>query len=406
MNLKTKPDFGGICSILAAEGYTVKFRGFDAIDLYMGLSPLPCCRMETNADIAILARHVDDLRFPGVNIADAAADLPDKCLYFNCSEDEHSSHPLPILSFEWDWQSGHFRDHGGVYYLLKELKTKRAILLDQDLLTPEQIPDSHDANDTSIMKTGNYQIHGRFRTLMDASLLVSRYGYYQPDLEIILDNCFMDSVPEPEVQRTFLVNLMVSPRPDWGLEMIKKYDLLNEMWPELASYDYVDHAKEFHPEGNVWKHTLETFRHRKAPASGIHDLRLSLGLLLHDSGKPISDTNSGRRFDGHAELGAKASSRFLGNLGFEKSLIEDIYYLVRNHMLPAALKRLPLSKTSEIMASPLFPTLMELYRCDESSSFKGLDEYYENSSAYKAYLKNSRNPYRALMNNVRNSGRF
>jgi poly(A) polymerase len=64
-------------------------------------------------------------------------------------------------------------------------------------------------------------------------------------------------------------------------------------------------------------------------------------------------------------------------------------------MLPAALKRLPFTKTGEIMASPLFPVLMELYRCDESSSFKGLDGYYENAAAYQAYLKNVRNPYRS-----------
>ena len=64
-------------------------------------------------------------------------------------------------------------------------------------------------------------------------------------------------------------------------------------------------------------------------------------------------------------------------------------------MLPAALKRLPLTKTKEIMSSHLFPTLMELYRCDESSSFKGLEDYHENSAAYQAYLKNLRNPYRS-----------
>jgi poly(A) polymerase len=63
-------------------------------------------------------------------------------------------------------------------------------------------------------------------------------------------------------------------------------------------------------------------------------------------------------------------------------------------MLPAALPRLPLIRTREIMESPLFPLLMELYRCDESSSFKGLDGYYESSAAYQAYLKHRRNPYR------------
>jgi poly(A) polymerase len=47
------------------------------------------------------------------------------------------------------------------------------------------------------------------------------------------------------------------------------------------------------------------------------------------------------------------------------------------------------------MEAPLFPTLMELYRCDESSSFKGLDGYYESSAAYRQYLKYRRNPYRS-----------
>jgi poly(A) polymerase len=85
----------------------------------------------------------------------------------------------------------------------------------------------------------------------------------------------------------------------------------------------------------------------------------------------------------------------LERLGFGSPLIADIYYLVKNHMLPAALPRLPLIRTQEIMESPLFPTLMELYRCDESSSFKGLDGYYESSASYQAYLRNRRNPYRS-----------
>jgi poly(A) polymerase len=65
-------------------------------------------------------------------------------------------------------------------------------------------------------------------------------------------------------------------------------------------------------------------------------------------------------------------------------------------MLPAAVKRLPLSRTQDVLESPLFPTLLELYRCDESSSFKGLDGYYKSSAAYQAYLKQRRNPYRAI----------
>jgi poly(A) polymerase len=227
---------------------------------------------------------------------------------------------------------------------------------------------------------------------MDAALLMARYG-------LAADEAFIyhhgEVLPNPETQRVFLCCLLLSRQPESGLELLKRSGLLDALWPELASLNEVDHSKEFHPEGNVWNHTLETFRYRKPNASGAFDLRLSLGLLLHDAGKPVSASFGSRRFDGHAELGAQTAARFLGRLGFEPAIISDISYLVRNHMLPAALKRLPLSKTEEIMTSPLFPALLELYRCDESSSFKGLDGYYENSAAYQAYLKNLKNPYRS-----------
>ena len=407
MNPHSTGDAGRIISSIAAGGYTVKFRGFNALDIYMGLPPLPYTWLETDADIAALARLVDDLRFPGVEIADGAVESAGSACYFRCTDNFESAplgqpYSLPLLSFEYDCLTEHFYDPLGVYPLLRELRDRRGYFTDPDALQPKAIEITQERfkpPGQKINRTGA----GRNRLIMDAALLLARYGFdidkspYSPDkLSEILKNCPVDSLPELEIQKAFLVCLLVSPRPDWGFELIKKHGLLEEIWPELASFDNVDHAKEFHPEGNVWNHTLETFRHRKAPASGAFDLRLSLGLLLHDSGKPIADANRSRRFDGHAELGAQAARRFLDRLGFDNEISEDVFYLVRNHMLPAALKRLPLSKTAEIMASPLFPTLMELYRCDEASSFKGLDGYYENSAAYQAYLKNSRNPYRSM----------
>jgi poly(A) polymerase len=286
----------------------------------------------------------------------------------------------------------------GVYYLLREARRKgRTSFFDK--AQKEDKPKARGQNQS------------RYRIIMDASLLLSRYcsnekQNAEPKMPPYIYDIYAkttqaigdyrsEPLPGPEMQRTFLSCLLVSPRPDIGLELLKQQKILDELWPELSGLNDVDHSKEFHPEGNVWKHTLETFRHRKTTTSGSFDLRLSLALLLHDLGKPISASFGNHRFDGHAELGAKAAGRFLRRLGFEDSLIRDIFYLVRNHMLPAALKRLPLSKTAEIMASPLFPTLLELYRCDESSSFKGLDGYYENSAAYQSYLKNLKNPYRS-----------
>ena len=134
---------------------------------------------------------------------------------------------------------------------------------------------------------------------------------------------------------------------------------------------------------------METFRYRK-----VADLRLSLALLLHDSGKPRASASEGHRFDRHAELGAIVAQRFLTRLGFSRDLSGAVVYLVRYHMLPAALPRLPLERGIPGVDEPLFPLLLELYKCDELSTFKGPEAYYEACAAYRAYLKKSRNPYR------------
>jgi poly(A) polymerase len=200
-----------------------------------------------------------------------------------------------------------------------------------------------------------------------------------------------------------LTGLLEAANPAPGFELLKSSGFIAAYWPELASLDDVDHSKEYHPEGNVWKHTMETLRYRKSAGSKkkpgsvtSFEPQLSLGLLLHDIGKPLSNSTGSRRFDGHAELGERQARRFLERLGFDTPLIHDVCFLVRNHMLPAALPRLPLIRTGDIMASPLFPALLELYRCDESSSFKGLDGYYQSSATYQSFLRHRHNPYRSM----------
>jgi poly(A) polymerase len=369
----------------------VELYSFTAIDRYFGISGLPFFWLETGADISVPARLFEGLRFPGIALADGAMDTKEGVYYFRCvdpgsyNSQGARSASYKLLSFRQELETGRFRDPEGIYPLLRELR---------------------DGSYNHAMEPwwmGLYPGTGYYRAVMDGALILARYGAGQaPPQEVInellrsFQDLSPDSAPGGEEQRVFLTSLLMSCRPDLGLELLKDSGFVEELWPELALLDDVDHSKEFHPEGNVWKHTLETFRYRKTVRSQkTYDLRLSLGLLLHDVGKPLSESSGNRRFDGHAELGALVARKFLERLGFEASLIGDIFYLVKNHMLPAALPRLPLVRTEKIMASSLFPTLMELYRCDESSSFKGLDGYYESSAAYHSYLRYRRNPYRS-----------
>jgi len=124
------------------------------------------------------------------------------------------------------------------------------------------------------------------------------------------------------------------------------------------------------------------------------DLTLSLALLLHDIGKPESHSSEGKRFNQHAELGARRAMKFLSRLGFDERIKEDVGFLIRYHMMPAALAVLPIQKTKALITDARFPTLLELFRCDEFSSFKDPERYYEACSAYQTIRRNMKNPYR------------
>jgi poly(A) polymerase len=368
------PDNNAVCASLVSQGFAVTLRSFTAIDRYLGRDTLPFALIETNADVTELSRLFEGLRFPGVDLADAAVESGDRIWYFRCLDPDEPLLPpgYCLLDFYQDWKTGRFLDPNGIYPLLRRLRACESI---EEWWQP-----------------GKAAWYG---LLMDAALILSRYEAASSPGKAFFKAPSGERDPGPEAQRALLLGILASPRPERGFEFLKASGFVGKFWPELAALDDVDHSKEFHPEGNVWNHTMETFRHRKPGSSGEFDMRLSLGLLLHDAGKPLAFSSGSRRFDGHAELGARTARRFMERLGFEHSLIEDIFYLVKNHMLPAALKRLPLTRTEEIMASPLFPALMELYRCDEASSFKGPGGYYENSAAYHSYLRNLRNPYRS-----------
>ncbi|MDR3114331.1 MAG: HD domain-containing protein [Treponema sp.] len=366
---------GTIYKALDEGGYSLKLWGLSAIDRYLSLPALPYGWLETNADIVVLVRYFEGLRFPGPGIADAALDLGERGWYFRCVEPEEPPRcSYRFLSFTQDLKTQRFQDPQGIYPLLRELKGGS---LKKGLGAP--------------WWEGLNPHAGRYQAAMEGALMAARYEAPVPlaALGQSLKELPSGLPPNPEWQRVLLKSLLVSPRPDRGFRLLKASGLVEELWPELSRLEEVKHTKEFHPEGNGWNHTLETFRYRKPIRSTkrVYDFRLSLGLLLHDVGKPLAEAAGKHPFARHAELGAALAGTFLKRLGFDAALMADIRYLVKNHMFPAALPRLPLSTHQEILASPLFPTLLELYRCDESASFRSLEGYYRSAAAYQAYLK-------------------
>jgi poly(A) polymerase len=325
---------------------------FSALDAYFRVAAAPPRFELHDGDMVSLVSAVDGLSFPGLPYADAVLDGPRRVLYRYSDGGHQSAYPQTRLSVMPGKHS--FDARGGVY---ESLALKAPV---PDPAPPEVV-------------------------LFEAAVLTARYGY-------LPDPAYLSQAPAnlPREYQRDLLDLVVTGRhAERGFELLARSGFISAYWPEVAELAGVIHAKDFHPEGDAWRHTMETFAHRKNP-----DHILSLGLLLHDTGKPDAVANGGRRFDGHSEIGERTARSLLVRLGYPRSTVDSVAYLVRYHMLPAALPRVPPTSIERILVDPLFTTLLELYRCDELSSFRGPDGYYDACAAYKAFLRNTRNPYR------------
>ena len=124
----------------------------------------------------------------------------------------------------------------------------------------------------------------------------------------------------PERVRDELVRILTEGGARRGFELLDETGLLGDILPEVAAMKGVAQPPEFHPEGDVWTHTmllLEKLRHPTAT--------LAAGALLHDVGKPPTFRVADRiRFDGHVEEGVSIAHGILTRLRFSSDQIEHI----------------------------------------------------------------------------------
>jgi len=346
---------------LKTENIPYLVCSYSSLDRYFRLRDSGPLYLATDSSLVALAKAFEDLEFPGLPLEDAAVQDGGSRLVFRCVDSLSlpPSAPFTVQRLLFDPGRNVFIDRLDMYPDLRS----RALTF---------VPDSYP----------------RWLGLFEAARLVSRCHYGTEDLRMGWERG--DGLPPVSYQKDLLESLLTSRAPEKGFGLLEANGFVAEAWPELHAMTGVPHVKDYHPEGNVWEHTLATFKHRKRP-----ELTLSLSLLLHDSGKPVSENTGDKRFDGHAELGAHIAARFLRRLGFSDRIVEPVEFLVRYHMMPAALKILPPFRTEKIFASPLFPTLLELYRADLSSSYADEEEYYEACRIYRAWQRDKGNPYLA-----------
>jgi poly(A) polymerase len=171
--------------------------------------------------------------------------------------------------------------------------------------------------------------------------------------------------------RDELVRILTEGGARRGFEMLDASGMLADLLPEVAAMKGVEQPPEFHPEGDVWVHTLLLLEKLDRPTP-----ELALGALLHDVGKPPTFRVAERiRFDGHVEEGVCLTRTILGRLRFSREETDRVEALVANHMRFKDVPQMKDSTLKRFLRTPFFEEHLELHRLDCLSSNCRLETY-------------------------------
>jgi poly(A) polymerase len=171
--------------------------------------------------------------------------------------------------------------------------------------------------------------------------------------------------------REELVRILTEGGARRGFELLDASGMLLDLLPEVAAMKGVAQPPEYHPEGDVWQHTLLLLEQLCQPTP-----TLALGALLHDVGKPATFRVADRiRFDGHVEEGVRLARLILTRLRFSREEIEQVEALIDNHMRFKDVGRMKESTLKRFLRLPAFTEHLELHRLDVMSSNKRLENY-------------------------------
>jgi putative nucleotidyltransferase with HDIG domain len=157
-----------------------------------------------------------------------------------------------------------------------------------------------------------------------------------------------------------------------GFELLDATGLLKVALPEIEAMKGIEQSPDYHPEGDVFTHTLLTLSHLESPSE-----TLAYGCLLHDVGKPICIRRDGDRitFYGHTEKGAELAEQILIRLKRGRAVRERVVYLVHNHLRHTQAPKMRLSTLKRFLREDGIDELLALARIDALSASGDLQYY-------------------------------
>jgi poly(A) polymerase len=171
--------------------------------------------------------------------------------------------------------------------------------------------------------------------------------------------------------RDEILRILVQPRASKAFRLLSESGLLKEILPEVENLRGVEQPAEFHPEGDVFDHTMLMLDALEDPTP-----ELAMAALFHDIGKPATFERADRiRFNNHDKLGARMFDGIAERLRLSNQQAECVRELVDRHMCFRNIPKMRPSKRKRLMRSDFFPDLLELHRLDCLASHQDRDLY-------------------------------
>ncbi len=190
--------------------------------------------------------------------------------------------------------------------------------------------------------------------------------------------------------RDELTRMLTEGKARRAFELLDETDLLVQVLPEIARMKGVEQPPQFHPEGDVWVHTLMLLQQLEPGCA----LTLAWGALLHDVGKPptFRVAPDRIRFDGHVEVGVAIAADICRRFRFSNDETRQVLSLIENHMRFADAPRMKASTLKRFFRLDNFPEHLALHRMDCLAAHANLDIYNFVREAYTSMPEESVRP--------------
>lgn len=192
--------------------------------------------------------------------------------------------------------------------------------------------------------------------------------------------------------RDEILRLLAAPGRGDGVRMLRESGLLAPILPEIAATEGVPQPPEFHPEGDVFTHTVMAIENLRDPSPV-----LALATLLHDIGKPPTLEHADRiRFNRHDEVGTRMAEEVCRRLRLSNDDTARVCALVREHIRIKDLPKMRPAKAKRFLGREDVAEHLELHRADCLASHGDLSVWEWAAAALRATPEEERRPARLL----------